>query len=252
MTEVSVHFDYTECQYAIRADLPQTYSKVWNQIASAGNWWSGYDRVAIADEVRNARSCGLCAKRKESLSPFSVEGSHDSKNHLSNEAIDAIHRITTDASRLTKKWLDESLGPKLSIEQYVELLGIVVAVISIDGFHRAMGLPLQSLPAPDAGEPDHYRPLGAVEGDAWVPRIPVQAAIGAEADLYDGNKQTGNVVTAMSLVPDAVRMLKSLSAAQYLKMADVVNPAKNGNRKISRAQMELLAGRVSALNDCFY
>ena len=56
----------------------------------------------------------------------------------------------------------------------------------------------------------------------------------------------------MSLVPDAVRMLKILSAVQYLEMQQVANPAINGGRELSRSQIELLAGRVSSLSDCFY
>ena len=69
-------------------------------------------------------------------------------------AIDAIHRLATDAARLSKSWLDDLYRQGLSDGHYIELLGIVVAVISIDGFHRAMGMPLEPLPEPVAGEPD--------------------------------------------------------------------------------------------------
>ncbi len=134
----------------------------------------------------------------------------------------------------------------------MELLGIVVAVVSIDAFHRTMGLDPEPLPTPKPGTPDHYRPESALEGDAWVPVIPFEAATGKEADIYAGAKRTVNVHSAMSLVPDSVRMLNTLSAVQYLEIKDVPNPTRDGNRKISRAQMELLAGRVSALSECFY
>ena len=56
----------------------------------------------------------------------------------------------------------------------------------------------------------------------------------------------------MSLVPDSVRLLTTLASVQYLQPGDVINPSMNGGRKISRAQMELLAGRVSSLSACFY
>ena len=59
-------------------------------------------------------------------------------------------------------------------------------------------------------------------------------------------------MAAMSLVPDSVRMLKMLSAVQYLQMHEVANPAADGGRELSRSQIELLAGRVSSLSDCFY
>ncbi len=79
--------------------------------------------------------------------------------------------------------------------------------------------------------------------------IPPSGARGAEADLYPGPR-AANVMRAMSLVPDAVRTLNRLSAAHYLPMGKVADP--RARRTLGRAQMELLAGRVSALNECFY
>lgn len=245
-----MHFDYSELN--IRNDLPDAYRGVWLKIASAGNWWKGEDRVAIAAEVRAARDCSLCAERLAALSPFSVKGEHQSKTNLPEVAIDAVHRIVTDVSRLTMAWLETCVEQGLSREQYIELLGIVVAVISIDGFHRAIGIDDEILPEPITGDPSYYLPKSIVEGYAWVPIIPANAVNDAEADLYGGQKQTGNVISAMSLVPDSVRLLTTLASVQYLQPGDVINPSMNGGRKISRAQMELLAGRVSSLSACFY
>lgn len=245
-----MHFDYSALN--IRHDLPEAYREAWLKIASPGNWWKGEDRVAIAAEVRAARDCSLCAERKSALSPFSVKGQHQATTNLPEVAIDAVHRIVTDVSRLTKTWLEDCGEQGLSKEQYIELLGIVVAVISIDAFHRALGIDDEKLPEPIAGEPSYYLPTSIVEGDAWVPVIPASAAKGTESDLYGGQKQTGNVLSAMSLVPDSVRLLTTLASVQYLQATDVINPSMNGGRKISRAQMELLAGRISSLSSCFY
>jgi hypothetical protein len=81
--------------------------------------------------------------------------------------------------------------------------------------------------------------------------IPPSGATGAEADLWSVPR-TANVIRALSLVPDAVRQLKQLSAAQYLPMDKVPIPGERGGRALERTQIELLAGRVSALNECFY
>ena len=54
----------------------------------------------------------------------------------------------------------------------------------------------------------------------------------------------------MSLVPDAVRELQDLSASHYLPPKDIVRLRQG--RAIDRMQMEFVAGRVSALNECFY
>jgi hypothetical protein len=110
---------------------------------------------------------------------------------------------------------------------------------------------LEALPDSVDGEPSGHRP-NAKDHGSWVPTIDAADLSENESDLYDGLPQVGNVIAAMSLVPDSVRMLKSLSAAQYLPMREVPNPVANGGRVISRPQIELLAGRVSALSDCFY
>jgi hypothetical protein len=87
---------------------------------------------------------------------------------------------------------------------------------------------------------------------AWVPMIPNGEETGPDADIYWG-RQAPNVIRAMSLVPDEVRSsIHILLPPQYLDPADVPDPRLNSGRAISRSQMELLAARVSALNQCFY
>ena len=224
----------------------------WSDLARPGASWTGAQRVAIADETRRARTCALCAERKEALSPFLVDGAHDAgTGSLPDAAVDAVHRLTTDASRLTRDWVEKLAGSGVSDAHYVELLGVVVATISVDVFHEAMGLPLEPLPTPEAGEPSGYRPASAEPGTGWVPMIPGSKAKGAESDLYPG-PIAANVIKAMSLVPDAVRTLKRLSAAQYVPMLQVGNVSYRGDRALGRDQIELVAGRVSALNECFY
>jgi hypothetical protein len=76
---------------------------------------------------------------------------------------------------------------------------------------------------------------------------------GAEADLWSDmpGGQTGNVVRALSLVPDEVRGLKELSAAHYMPAEEMLN-LRQTRRSLDRPQIELIAGRVSASRGCFY
>jgi hypothetical protein len=164
--------------------------------------------------------------------------------------VEVIHRVVTDPGRLSRQWFQEIMDAGLSAEQYVELLGTLVALVSIDSFCRGIGVPLQPLPVPQPGAPSYYRPPGAMQEDAWVPMIPVERAVGAEADLY-GGQTVGNVIRAMTLVLDEVRTLCDLSAAHYLPMGQVRDPSATAGT-LSRMQMELIAGRVSALRQCFY
>ena len=61
-----------------------------------------------------------------------------------------------------------------------------------------------------------------------------------------------NVLSAMSLVPDAVRMLFRLSGVQYLTLPGFMRFGDLPGRALTRSQVELVAARVSAFNDCFY
>lgn len=141
-------FDYSGVVPEVREDLTEAHGKVWRMLAQPGNWWRAEDRIAIAQESRNARSCELCRTRKSALSPYGGEGVHDASTNLPAAAIDAVHRITTDPARIKKAWIDDLGESGISHGHYVELLGIVVALISIDGFHRAMGLPRRRCPSP--------------------------------------------------------------------------------------------------------
>jgi hypothetical protein len=100
--------------------------------------------------------------------------------------VDVIHRVVTAPGRLSRPWFQETLAAGLTPEQYVEIIGTLVAVVSIDSFCRGLGVPLHPLPEPQPGAPSQYRPPGAIQEEAWVPMIPVERATGAEADLYGG------------------------------------------------------------------
>jgi hypothetical protein len=75
-------------------------------------------------------------------------------------------------------------------------------------------------------------------------------AAGAEADVYGGLAFVPNIVRALSLVPDQVRALRRWSDAHYLPVERIPDPT--ARRALDRTQMELVAARVSALNQCFY
>ena len=244
-------FSFERAPFSIRPDIGEAYRLYWQNLASPGTWWTGAERVAIAQECRTALTCAFCAERKNALSPYTFEGRHDSETDLPERVVDTVHRIVTDQTRITQSFVDDNDANGLSKGAYVELVGVVVAVFSIDEFHRALGLPIEPLPEPLPGEPSGYVP-GALSDDiGFVPTVPPDGAMGAEADLWPTGF-AANVVRALTLVPNALREWREIAAVQYIALGKMRGYFQDEARAINRLQMELIAGRVSAVNECFY
>ena len=235
----------------IRDDLAAAQARAWARLGSAGTWWDGAERVAIAAETRHAPSCELCRRRKEALSPSAIEGRHDSLGDLPQSVVEVVHRVRTDPGRLSERWFRDVMGGGLGDGQYVETVSIVAHVVAIDTMARGLGLDALPLPGPKPGLPSHYRPAGAKPGGAWVPWLEPADLSEAEGGIYPAGRPAANIMKAMSLVPNEVKSFFEIVSHQYqgpLEMRDF----SREYRAISHAQIELLAARVSALNQCLY
>jgi hypothetical protein len=236
---------YSRSAYPVRREVEEAQQRAWARLAKPGTWWTGAERVAIARETRNARTCRVCAERKNTVSPFAVAGAHDSDTSLSATIIDVAHRVTTDPGRLSRKWFQGVLAAGIDDVHYVEALGVIVRTVAIDNFCIAIGAPLHPLPAPEAGQPTRVRPANVADEGFWVPVQP------QGSELY-GEGIVPNVARALSLVPEEVRAMFDVMPAHYVPMEHVPDATYDAGRAISRAQMELVAARVSAVNECFY
>lgn len=234
----------------IRGGLDRECKRAWERLASPGTWWTAEERLAIAAETRNAHSCSLCRRRKKALSPYTVDGSHDSLGRLSAPAVEVVHRIATDAGRLTKKWLYSMIDGGLTEEQYVEAVGVVAVITALDTFDLALGLAQRALPAPRPGTPSRHRPAGARRDLAWVHTVAPEALMPGDPDPYKVHG-VKNIHRALSLVPQEVLTFFDLDVELYLKDHEIRDFTQEF-RALSHAQMELLAGRVSSLNGCYY
>jgi AhpD family alkylhydroperoxidase len=234
----------------VREEIRSVHRGLWEHLRGAGTWWTGAERLTIAAEVRQAEDCGFCRSRKAALSPSAVAGEHQDYGALPRHVVEVIHRVRTDPARLSHSWFDGVLADGLEVPAYVELIGVVTMVTGIDYLARALGA--APFPLPDAvpGQPSRYLPASAKPGSAWVPMIAPEDASGPEADLYPPGGMVLNIVRALSLVPAEARALQTLSALHYLPVEQISDPT--ARRSLDRTQMELIAARVSALNQCFY
>jgi hypothetical protein len=234
----------------IRPELMKALEAAWLTLATPGTWWTGAERIAIAAEARRAQSCVLCRRRKEALSPYSIDGRHDSFDALPPEAVEAIHRLASDAGRITEKWVRHLADGPLGEERYIEIVSIVAIITALDTFDRALGRPLRLLPEPVAGQPSRHRPAGARRTLAWVSTLAPQDVGPGDPNPFPvhGDK---NIHLALSLVPQEVLNFFDLDVELYLKDHEIRDFSRE-YRAISHRQIELIAARASALNKCYY
>ncbi len=244
--------DYQALAWPVRDEVTAAHRRAWQRLGQPGTWLSGAERIAIAAEARAAEDCELCRARKEALSPNAVEGSHNHTGQLSDLEVEQVHRIRSDPGRLSRAWYEGLREAGMVEERYVETVGVIANIVAIDTFTKGLGMDPWPLPAAQSGEPSRWRPAAARRQMAWVSTLAPEDAIGTEdEDLYAGRPAAAHIYQAMSLVPASVKGFFDLVVNQYLP-AEAMRDFDNEYRAINHAQIELVAGRVSALNQCVY
>jgi hypothetical protein len=172
------------------------------------------------------------------VAPSSIDGRLPDDRTTAAVAHDAVYRIAAHAGTLTREWY-EAMRAELGELPYVELVGITCTVAAVVAFRRAAGLAAWQLPTPVDGKPSRTTPPDLVPaGLNWVRET-------APAD------ERAAVVQAFSSVPDEDERLWMLAAAQYIPNQEMVDPQWTRGT-LTRPQIELVAARVSQLQECFY
>jgi hypothetical protein len=220
-------FDYAG--FAVRDEIKQLHRASWEAIARAGSHWDGAERVEIARQARAAR-----AARGDP--PWLRKSLPDADGRLGDEAVDTARTIAADAHKIDAAWAAEKIST-LGDATYVELGSLVATVTAIDALGEALGTGHAPLPEPQPGTPDGARLDGVADAGAYVPMM----------DPFVGP----NVGRALSLVPEANRLFMQNVMAMYSgRGGGFFDMVWEG--PLARPQAELLAARVSALNECFY
>jgi len=157
---------------------------------------------------------------------------------MPEKAVEAAQKIGADPMHLDRDWA-EGVIADLGDAHYVELASVVVTTVAADAFCEAMETEHERLPEPEGGEPTRDRPDGMGDIGAWVP-----------VQVVDWSR--ANVARALSLVPEGVRTFFRMVVAMYSGAATDFEKMVWDHRPLARPQVELLAARVSALNQCFY
>ena len=207
---------------SIRADLIDAMQREWVRLGRPGTWWSAGERVAIAAAARRAQA-----------------GTHDESSAVpqppvGNVATEAARRLAVAAATTTRDVVAGQPAGGLEHPPYVELVGVVSRVAAVDATHRALGFELESLPDPAPGRATRTPPPAqATAGKAYVPMV-----------------GGASIVGALSLVPSEMEAQRDIHGPLYLSYEDMALHDYQGG--LHRTQMELVAARTSAINECFY
>lgn len=234
----------------IRDELWAALAKAWAELGQAGAWLTGAQRVAVAAEARQARRCALCRSRKEALSPYAVSGRHDHQGRLPEPWVEVIHRVVTDSGRLSERWYQAALDAGLIEDELIEIISVTVIAVTVDAFALGIGLPAPALPGVGPGDPARRHEPTAKRGPGWAQTVAPEDADADFADFY-ANDSHFYIRRSLTLVPEETRRLWALLNMLYMEDPRV-RELEGLTRGISRAQIEFLAARASALLGCYY
>lgn len=236
---------YADSPYAVSEDLVAVHVRQLQSIALPGTWYSGAQRRTVGVEARNA---GYAAGLLETPSGGPEQGDCE----LPQSVLRVVRTIAASVHELDKDFFDAAIADGINEAEYVEVVGLVSRLVDLDVFARGIGVSPRPLPPAATGEPNRERPDTALIEHAWVPTVP-NGPEGGEIGgaLYHGQPMP-YIVRALSLVPDELRAHVELEIAHYTRLDKLFDYDYQHHEGLTRPQAELVAGRVSALNDCFY
>ncbi len=221
----------------VREDLVEAHRLAWEHIACPGSWWTGAQRVELA---------GTALMAITDIDPLLPWVGVTSTDRLGSDLLapatahDFVYRLARHAGTITVD-MYHAVSGELGELPYVELCGIVSTVAAVAHFCRDIGIPVPPLPEPIADEPTGERPDRLAQPKFnWVP-------------VAEPPDEVAAVVQAYTAVPGENLNNWRMADAQYMPVQEMVHP--DWQRRpggLSRAQMELVAARLTRLRDCFY
>lgn len=236
---------YADSDYPVGAELDSVHAAQFANFARAGTWGTSAQRLAVISEARQA---GIDAGLLEA--PDDPGATPDAD--LPQAVRDVIRTLAVNCPDFDRDTYQAARDAGLSDPEFTELVAIVSFVVNLDVFARGIGVPLRPFEEPQAGTPSRVVPKEAILEKAFVPSVPNVPDGGDFAnELYGGHFKPW-IMRSLSLVPDEYRAHVALEQAQYNPLPKVMVYDYSHHEGLTRPQVEIVAGRVSALNDCFY
>lgn len=237
---------YSDAEFPVSADTEALHTDQLLSYGHPGTWGTATQRTAIAAEARKARcEAGV----QESVGD---EGLADLC-----ELPEPARRVAREAAlggiEIDRAFCEKAQAEGVTEGAYVEIVGLVARLAHLDVFARGIGVPSRKLAEPvEDKEPSRERPDAAKKEGFFTATVPSAPAGGALAESLFGKDPAANILRSLSLVPDEARRLIAVIGQEYFSPETIFDLTYSSHKALSRPQIELVAARVSALNQCFY
>ncbi len=191
--------------------------EVAERLVVPGAFFTGSERRAMAMHARRARGLVTGGTGPEPLVAETVE------------------RIAAQAWTSRSEHVENWVAARRSAASFVEVVSVVSALCAIDSFTIALDGTLIALPPARAGSPTGVVDQRSEFVNCWVPTV-----------------GPGSATMALSALPDEMAINRHMQHGWYLSDHAIFDFPTSPAGALSRQQIELLAARTSAVNDCFY
>jgi len=237
---------YSDSDFPIPTSTESLHADELLTFARAGTWGTAAQRTAIVAEARKTRSeAGVHESIGDEALADNVE--------LPEAARELARFVALAGIGIDREYCEQAQAEGVSEGAYVEIVGLVARLAHLDVFARGIGIPARQLAEPvEDNTPSMQRPsVAKMEGffTGSVPSAPEGGELAVE--LY-GTQPTANILRSLSLVPEEARRLIKVMAHEYCAEETIFDLNYSPLEAISRAQLELVAAKVSELNQCFY
>jgi hypothetical protein len=205
-------FEFAGAPVPVRDDLVYAHRSLWQHLAGPGPSFTGAQRVRL---LAGARADDPAAT---GLGP-----------ELGRLAVELYHRPVAVNGEMVRAAADTDGDPTT-----VEVLALVSMLSAVDGTHRGLGVDLEPLPEPVAGEPTDQITEGLKRRRTHIPVPP------------------GPIPVMFDLLPMEGAVFQSLFGPHYMTGWEMALDTFERRPGLNRAQMELVSSRTSIHNECFY
>lgn len=237
---------YADAEYPVSPETEALHADELLSFARPGTWGTANQRTAIAAEARKARcEAGV-------LESAGDEGLATAAN-LPEPARRLAREVALGGVGINRDYCNQVQAEGVTEGAYVEIVGVVARLTHLDVFARGIGVPSRQLGEPmEDKEPSRERPDVAKKEGFFTASIPSAPEGGELAESIFGKSPAPNILRSLSLVPDEARRLNRIMDQEYFSIETIFDLTYSSHDALSRPQIEIVAAKVSQLNQCFY